>query len=43
MKWIDEVLDLALQFSPTPIVLEESDILADNSKDAALTDSISTH
>ena len=43
MKWIDEVLDLALQFSPTPIVLEESDILVDKSKDAALIDSISTH
>ena len=43
VKWIDEVLDLALQFSPTPIVLEESDILVDKSKDAALIDSISTH
>jgi ATP-dependent Lon protease len=43
VKWIDEVLDLALQFSPTPIVLEESDILVDKSKDAALKDSISTH
>jgi len=43
VKWIDEVLDLALQFSPIPIVLRESDVLADKSKDAALTDSISTH
>jgi len=43
VKWIDEVLDLALQFSPTPIVVNDSELLVDKAKDATTVDTISTH
>jgi ATP-dependent Lon protease len=43
VKWIDEVLDLALQFAPTPIVLNEAELVVDKTNDRSTTDSISTH
>ena len=43
VKWIDEVLDLALQFSPTPIVVNEGELSVDNLKEASTIDTISRH
>jgi len=43
VKWIDEVLDLALQFAPTPINVSESELAAESAKDSSTKDAISTH
>jgi ATP-dependent Lon protease len=43
VKWIDEVLDIALQYRPTEIEPEEGDLLVDKSKAKTSLDSISTH
>jgi ATP-dependent Lon protease len=43
VKWIDEVLDLALQFPPTPINVSESELVAESVKDSSTQGVISTH
>jgi ATP-dependent Lon protease len=43
VKWIDEVLDLALQFAPTPINVSESELAAESAKDSSTKDAISSH
>ena len=43
VKWIDEVLDLALQSAPTPIVLHENELVVDNVNKKSTIDTISTH
>tara|TARA_B110000908_G_scaffold4116_1_gene5319 strand:+ start:1 stop:1575 length:1575 start_codon:yes stop_codon:yes gene_type:complete len=43
VKWIDEVLDLALQFSPTPIVHHEGELTVESVKESSGNDSISRH
>ena len=43
VKWIDEVLDLALQFAPTPIVQNEAGLVVDKASDTGSSDAISTH
>ena len=43
VKWIDEVLDLALQFAPTPLVRNEGELVVDKASDTGSSDAISTH
>ena len=43
VKWIDEVLDLALQFAPTPIVQNEAGLVVDKASETVTADVISTH
>jgi len=43
VKWIDEVLDLALQFAPTPLVRNEGELVVDKASDTGNSDAISTH
>jgi ATP-dependent Lon protease len=43
VKWIDEVLDLALQSAPIPIVLHENELVVDNVNKISTIDTISTH
>lgn len=43
VKWIDEVLDLALQFAPTPIIQNEAGLVVDKASETVTADVISTH
>lgn len=43
VKWIDEVLDLALQFAPTPLVRNEGELVVDKASDTGSSDAINTH
>ena len=43
VKWIDEVLDLALQFPPTPLLVDEGELAGDNVKEVSGNGVISTH
>jgi ATP-dependent Lon protease len=43
VKWIDEVLDLALQFSPTAIVHHEGELTVESVKESSGNGSISRH
>ena len=43
VKWIDEVLDLALQFPPTALLVDEGDLGGDSVKEVSGNGVISTH
>ena len=43
VKWIDEVLDLALQFPPTALLVEEGEMTGDSVKEVSGNGVISTH
>ena len=43
VKWIDEVLDLALQFTPTALLVDEGDLGGDSVKEVSGNGVISTH
>jgi len=43
VKWIDEVLDLALQFPPTPLLVDEGELGGDSVKEVSGNGAVSTH
>jgi ATP-dependent Lon protease len=43
VKWIDEVLDLALQFSPTALLVDEGELGGDSVKEVSGNGAVSTH
>ena len=43
VKWIDEVLDLALQFPPTALLVDESELGGDSVKEVSGNGAVSTH
>jgi ATP-dependent Lon protease len=43
VKWIDEVLDLALQFPPTALLVDEGELGGDSVKEVSGNGAVSTH
>lgn len=43
VKWIDEVLDLALQFTPTALLVDEGELGGDSVKEVSGNGAVSTH
>lgn len=43
VKWIDEVLDLALQFTPTALLVDEGELGGDSAKEVSGNGAVSTH